>query len=268
MGRSFLKGNGGHIGTDQRNGTTGQTGTVSVRKHYLERKLGNYTPIITGGSETGILFQENWETDTYLNWVVVDDGTYGWAVSSADTASGTWAGLCINNSTGAYVYTNNLDLHLYIDIFVDAAITDISFDFDWKCNGESSFDHGYVWITDTGDTPTNAVRESTADKALRLGGDSSISTASSHYRRYNDNYIAGSDTTWVSEPTIFLQSGATRSGEQVAPATFVPGEYNRFIFSFHSDGSVVNNPPFGVDNIVWNYTASTAILVDPDDPDN
>ena len=47
MGLSLVKGNSGYIGLDKRGevASTGTTGSVSVRKHYLERKRGNFAPI-------------------------------------------------------------------------------------------------------------------------------------------------------------------------------------------------------------------------------
>lgn len=60
MGLSHLKGNSGYIGQDKRHetGSTGTTGNVSVQKHYLERKLGNFSPLGLGPAETPLLWYE------------------------------------------------------------------------------------------------------------------------------------------------------------------------------------------------------------------
>ena len=49
MGLSSKKGNSGYIGLDKRGevASTGTTGSVSVRKHYLERKRGNFCTYIS-----------------------------------------------------------------------------------------------------------------------------------------------------------------------------------------------------------------------------
>ena len=272
MGRSFLLGNSGYVGKDKRDeaGSTGTTGNVSVRKHFLERKQGKFPPLDCPSSTTGILYQEDWDDFVVGDWFVQDDTLNGWAVSSQDAASGTSAGLVTLLIGGAYEYLSDQDVHLWVDLFIPSEVTNLTLDFDWKCNGESTFDYGYVWITNSGDTVTAAPRESTADKNKRLGGDSSVALSSAAFRRYNDTYNASSDTDWVSEPTMRLTADTTQSGPgdsgDVGIGTYVAGDYNRFYFSFTSDGSVENNPPFGVDNIIWTFTASTAICVDPNSP--
>ncbi len=269
MGRSFLLGNSGYLGNDKRGEyrSSGTTGNVSVKKHYLERRRGNFEPIThCGASTTGVLYQEDWDDFVVGDWFVQDDTLNGWDVSSESASEGTNAGLVVLNTGGAYEYDDDQNAHLWVDLFIPAEVTNLTLDFDWRCDGESTFDYGYVWITDSGDTVTAAPRESVADRALRLGGDTAPGTGSVAYRRYNSVYNTSADLSWVSEPTINLSSGATQSGEQTAPATFVPGDFNRFYWSFTSDTSVINNPPFGVDNIIWSYTASTAICNDPNSP--
>ncbi len=273
MGRSFLLGNSGYLGNDKRGEyrSSGTTGNVSVKKHYLERRRGNFEPIThCGASTTGVLYQEDWDDFVVGDWFVQDDTLNGWDVSSESASEGTNAGLVVLNTGGAYEYDDDQNAHLWVDLFIPAEVTNLTLDFDWKCDGESTFDYGYVWITDSGDTVTATPRESAADKNKRLGGDSSVTFTSNAFRRYNDNYNASSDTNWVSEPTIRLTADTTQSGPgdsgDVGIGTYVAGEYNRFYFSFTSDGSVENNPPFGVDNIIWSYTASTAICNDPNSP--
>jgi len=263
MGRSFLRGNSGFVGKDRRgeSGITGGTGNVSILKHYLERKGGNFTPI-PPASKTGILYQQNWEN--FLGgWLQMPDTLNNWAINSASTHSGTKAALVELTTNNTYVYDSNQDVHLWIDIYIDPAITDISLDYWWRCNGETRWDYGYTWITFTGDTVTAAPRESAADLAKRLGGDTSVASNLVYYRRNNSTYNASASASWVNEPLILLTSGVTQS-----TTTFVPGEHNRFYFSFTSDGSVENQPPFGVDDLVWSYSASTKIIVNPDDPNS
>lgn len=264
MGRSLLLGNSGYIGTDKRNesSSTGTTGNVSVKKHFLERQ-GGFFPPIEGGSTTGILYQEDWDDFVGGDWFQISDTTNNWLVSNADAATGSFAGLVVLTSDSSYTYLDNQDVHLWVDVYIPPEVTDISLDFNWKCNGESQYDYGYVWITNTGDTLTAVDRSSAADRAKRLGGDTSVGSTLTYYRRYNDTYNGAADTTWVAEPTMLLTSGGTQS-----TTTFDGGTHNRFVFSFHSDTSINNNPPFGVDDIVWSYTASTAITVNPNDPNS
>ena len=58
MGLSHIKGNSGYIGVDKRGevSSTGTTGSVSVRKHYLERKRGNFAPI--SPTPSNVLFED------------------------------------------------------------------------------------------------------------------------------------------------------------------------------------------------------------------
>ena len=68
MGLSLVKGNSGYIGLDKRGevASTGTTGSVSVRKHYLERKRGNFAPIVS----TNVLFEDDFSTGDLSNWTV------------------------------------------------------------------------------------------------------------------------------------------------------------------------------------------------------
>ena len=69
MGLSLIKGNSGYIGIDKRGevASTGTTGSVSVKKHYLERKRGNFSPIIP---TTNILFEDDFATGDLSKWTV------------------------------------------------------------------------------------------------------------------------------------------------------------------------------------------------------
>ena len=70
MGLSLIKGNSGYIGLDKRGevASTGTTGSVSVRKHYLERKRGNFGPIVP--TDPSVLFEDDFSSDDLSKWTV------------------------------------------------------------------------------------------------------------------------------------------------------------------------------------------------------
>jgi hypothetical protein len=280
MGLSHLKGNSGFLGIDKRSqipskagvySASTEAGTMSVKKHFLERNGGILKPFCTSNNPTkisqGKLHTENWENFVAGEWSTTIDGDMRWAIVGTVGVGGGTAAVCFNTNLSSYTYVANTDIHLWVDVYVPPNTRNMTLDFDWKCNGETvgatSYDYGYVWITNTGDTPTSVARESAADLAKRLGGDSTESSSAVYYRKYNTDYVAYAGQ-WNTEPTIYLNSGATQSGggEVGSPGTFVPNDLNRFVFSFTSDGSDQNDPPFGVDNLVWRWSGDTSYCID------
>jgi len=241
MGLSSVKGNSGYIGIDKRGevASTGTTGSVSVRKQFLERRRGNLEPITPGGGN--ILFEDDFEDGTLNKWTVANEGGAGtsksdWVVGTAVSSSGGTQSAYIsdNNGTNAQYYgSSQRDSHIYFDFDVPADATSLTLDFDWRCNGESSFDYGYINYWNTSSTPVAGTEyTSTTD---RLG-------ASTYSGRYNDSYKAGADLNWFHE-TVTID-GTTGNGP-----LFTPGTTQRIVVSWTNDSSVENNPGMCIDNI-------------------
>lgn len=248
MGLSHIKGNSGFIGIDRRGetGTTGGTGSISVRKQFLERRRGNLAPITNG--DPYVLFQDDFEDGTLNKWTALNGSPSNqpsyWVVGTTQNTSyplvsgGTYSAYITTDGT-TFNYTNNSDVFIYVDVYIPADATSLTLDFDWMCNGESSYDFGYVMFTDpTLTSPTNPVPAN--------NGNSGTYYATS-YRvgpiRLNDSYKALADTEYVHE-TITIDSGDTY---------WAVGATRRLSFCFTSDGSLTYNPGFGIDNVILRY---------------
>lgn len=243
MGLSLIKGNSGYIGIDKRGdvSSTGTTGNVSIRKHYLERKRGKLGPI---SPVTNILFEDDFEDGTLNKWTVANEGGSGtaksdWVVGSAVSSTGGTQSAYISDNDGAnaqYYGSSQRDSHIYFDFDVPADATSLTLIFDWRCNGEGSFDNGYVNYWNTSSTPIAGTEyTSTTD---RLGGDAN--------GRFNDSYQPGADLNWFTE-TITID-GTSGNGPN-----FNPGTTQRIVFSWTNDSSVENNPGMCIDNVKLTY---------------
>lgn len=244
MGRSFLRGNSGYIGKDYRGDVigSGTTGNISIRKQYLERKRGNLTPI---GGETNVLFEDDFEDGTLDKWTVANEGGSGtaksdWVVGSNVSSSGGTLSAYISDNGGTnaqYYGSGQRDSHIYFDFDVPADATSLTLTFEWRCNGEGSFDHGYVNYWNTTDTPVAGTEyTSTTD---RIGGDVTN-------KRFNDAYNALGDTQFI--PESITIDGTTGNGPK-----FNPGTTQRIVFSWTNDSSVENNPGMCIDNVLLIY---------------
>jgi hypothetical protein len=238
MGLSSLKGNSGYIGIDKRNevSSTGTTGNVSIKKYYLERLSGNFAPIVGN-----LLFEDDFEDGTLNKWSVANEGGSGsfksdWEVGTnvVSASGGTYSAYISddNGVTAQYYGSSQRDSHIYFDFDVPANAVSLTLQFDWRCNGESSFDHGYVNYWNTTSTPLAGIEyTSTTD---RLGGDAN--------GRFNDLYQPGADLNWFTE--VINIDGTIGNGP-----LFSPGNTQRIVFSWTNDSSVENNPGFCIDNV-------------------
>lgn len=240
MGRSSKKGNSGYIGVDKRDTTTGTTiGNVSIRKHFLERKQGNFAPVV----DTNVLFEDDFNSGGFSKWTVANDSATprsNWHTGSAEASTGgtgTARGAYISDDFGVtaqYYGSSQRDSHIYFDFDVPADAVSLTLSFDWKCNGESSFDYGYVNYWNTSSTPVAGTEyTSTTDRIGPAGGTSG---------RYNDTSNPAADTDWVTESLTI--DGTTGNGPN-----FAPGTTQRIVFSWTNDSSVENNPGFCIDNV-------------------
>lgn len=244
MGLSSIKGNSGYIGIDKRGevASTGTTGSVSVRKQFLERRRGNFAPITPTGN---VLFEDDFEDGTLNKWTVANEGGAGtaksdWVVGTAVSSSGGTQSAYISDNNGVnaqYYGSGQRDSHIYFDFDVPSLATSLTLEFDWRCNGESSFDFGYVNYWNTTSTPVAGVEYTSLTD--RLG-------ASSASGRFNDSYQPGSDLSWFRE--VITIDGTSGNGP-----LFTPGTTQRIVFSWTNDSSIENNPGMCIDNVILIY---------------
>ena len=165
MGLSLIKGNSGYIGIDKRGevSSTGTTGNVSIRKHYLERRRGNFSPIEPPGP-VNVLFEDDFATGDLSNWTVLNGSeasqwevnTSSACLNSAGTpqtipSGSTYAAFISNDGGTSNDYSPNSDVHMYFDFTIpaDITVTSLTLEFDWMCFGErstgvGSYDYGYI----------------------------------------------------------------------------------------------------------------------------
>ena len=275
MGLSLIKGNSGYIGIDKRGevASTGTTGSVSVRKHYLERKRGNFTPI---GPETNVLFEDYFATGDLSNCTVYNGsessvlyvgtdvrdsngGSGNEGGSSVTIPSGsTYAAFVSNNNTNNY-YNNLVDVHMVFEFTIpsDVTATSLTLEFDWLCFGErgsgsGSFDYGYLnFINPSSFTPV-AGTEYTTDTTSReriIGTNTSPNTdsgkftgdgSSSRNSSALNNFVYENitiDNTEITQSGLWCDNNCTRA----------------IMFSWTSDSSVIDNPSWTIANVKLTY---------------
>ncbi|MDQ0592874.1 hypothetical protein QFZ37_001243 [Chryseobacterium ginsenosidimutans] len=126
-----------------------------------------------------------------------------------------------NGTTNEYSLSSTSTVHAFRDIAVPTGTTTATFSFDWKADGESSFDFLRVWLVPASFTPTAGTQIAAGTGRIQIGGN------------YN---LQG--TTWqtVLNPTLNISSFA--------------GQTMRLVFEWKNDGSGGNQPPAAIDNII------------------
>ena len=163
-------------------------------------------------------------------WEFVQDGqTNYWMVGSATNSGGNQS-MYITNDGTANSYTNSSSSFSYAyRVFNLTEAGEYAYSFDWKANGESSWDYLRAWLA-----PASAT--------LTAGQTPSGSTSTS-------GYVSTSPSGWIS-----LDGGSKlnqQTGWQTHSATFLlssAGTY-QMIFMWCNDGSGGNNPSAAIDNI-------------------
>jgi hypothetical protein len=255
MGLSSFRGNSGYRGIDKRNesGSTGTTGNVSVKKHFLERKSGNFAPIV---SFPTTLFEDDFEDGTLNKWTVANaTGTdpSQWVVGTATSFSGSNSAYISDDggTTNTYSSTGSdptvWNSHMWFDVSLPSTggttnMTGVTVSFDWKCNGENAagagdYDFGYVTVTVTSFSPVAGTEYT--DAGDRIG-------ATTNEGKFNDTYDTNADTQYVHEDAIFTTDNIRWCSECD----------RRIVFSWTNDSSVENQPPWTVDNVVVTWQAS------------
>jgi len=275
MGLSLVKGNSGYIGLDKRGevASTGTTGSVSVRKHYLERKRGNFAPI---GPETNVLFEDDFSSGDLSNWTVYNGsesavwyvgtdvrdsngGTGNEGGSPVTIPSGsTYSAFVSNNNTNNY-YNISVDVHMVFEFTIPSDVTanSLTLEFDWMCFGErgsaiGSFDYGYLnYIDPSSFTPSAGVEyeTDTTSRERIIGTNTSPNTddgkftgdgASSRNSAAINNFVYENitiDSTEITQSGLWCDNNCTRA----------------IMFSWTSDSSVVDNPSWTIANVKLTY---------------
>ncbi|UFH33734.1 fibronectin type III domain-containing protein [Chryseobacterium sp. C-71] len=119
-----------------------------------------------------------------------------------------------NTSTSATVVS-----HAYRDIAIPAGTTIASFSFDWKAQGESSFDYLRVWLVPSSLMPVAGTQITAGTNRVQIG-------------QYNQQ-----GTTWQTYSNANLNLAA------------YAGQVMRLVFEWRNDTGGGTQPPAAVDNI-------------------
>ena len=271
MGLSSIKGNGGYIGVDKRGevSSSGSTGNISVRKHYLERRRGNLTP---EPPTTDVLFQDNFSSGDLSKWSVYNGSQNSqWVVGDSTSclnengdsqtipSGSTFAAYLSDDNGVTNTYEDNTNAHMVFGFTIpdDVTITTLTLEFDWMCSGErgggvDSYDYGYLnYINPSTFTPSGGGGYATSSGTGRekiIGTNTSPNTDNGKFSgeesgsRNND-----AKDGWVYE-------NITLDSNEITTGVWCDNGCDRGImFSWRSDGSVLNQPGWTVANVKLTY---------------
>ncbi|MDR6404569.1 MULTISPECIES: fibronectin type III domain-containing protein [Chryseobacterium] len=124
-----------------------------------------------------------------------------------------------NGTTNAYSTSSTSTVHAYRDITVPTGTTTATFSFDWKADGESSYDYLRVWLVPSTFMPVAGTQITAGAGRIQIGNN------------YNQQ------STWQSflNPTLNIASFA--------------GQTMRLVFEWKNDGGGGTQPPGAIDNI-------------------
>ncbi|HCI58632.1 MAG TPA: hypothetical protein DFH96_07595, partial [Bacteroidetes bacterium] len=155
-------------------------------------------------------------TFTFVNGTQTNKWAYGSAAGNVANA------IYVSNdggTTNAYTITSLSVVHAYRDIIIPSGATLAQFSFQWKANGESSYDYLRVWLVPTSFTPTAGTQTTAGSGRIQVGAN------------FNQQ------TTWQ-----------TYQNSALNVSTFA-GQTMRLVFEWRNDGSGGSQPPAAVDNI-------------------
>ena len=273
MGLSLIKGNSGYIGIDKRGevASTGTTGSVSVRKHYLERKRGNFGPIVP--TDPSVLFEDDFASGDLSKWTVYNGSessqwkvnTYTACLNSSGVAQtipsgSTYAAFISNNNGTSNNYDSNSDPHMVFEFTIpsDITATSLTLTFDWMCFGErtsglGSYDYGYVdYIDPSLFTPSAGSKYSSSSSTGReriIGTNVNPNTDSGKFTGDGSSSRNNSASSgWVTENITIDSSEITRS------SLWCDNDCTRGImFSWASDNSNIDQPGWTIANVKLRY---------------
>jgi hypothetical protein len=269
MGLSLIKGNSGYIGIDKRGevASTGTTGSISVRKHYLERRRGNFAP---PNPITNILFEDDFATGDLSKWTVYNGSepsqwevnTSSACLNSAGTpqtipSGSTYAAFISNDGGVSNDYSNNTDVHMVFEFTIpsDITVSSLTLEFDWMCFGErstgtGSYDYGYVNYMN-GFTPSAGV-EYTTDTTSRERLISSNTSPNTDSGKFTGD---GTSSRNNSASGGFVYENITIDGTEITQSGLWCNNNctRQIMFSWASDSSVIDNPGWTIANVKLTY---------------
>lgn len=175
-------------------------------------------PDAYGQAPATLPYSQNFTTAndfTLLNGTQTNKWFYGAVTGN------TGSSLYISNNNGvdnAYTITSSSTVHAYRDFTIPAGSATANFSFDWKGDGESTFDYLRVWAVPATFTPAAGTQITAGTGRVQIG-------------QFNQ------ETTWQNFSTINLNISA------------YAGSTMRLVFEWKNDGSVGNQPPGAIDNI-------------------
>lgn len=152
----------------------------------------------------------------FTNGAQVNKWTFGAATGNPANS------LYISNDNGANNAYNIGSLSVvqaYRDIAVPAGTTNATFSFDWKAQGESTFDYLRVWLVPAGFMPTAGTQITTGGGRVQIGANYNLQGTWQSFVNTNLNLTAFAGTTM------------------------------RLVFEWRNDGSGGTQPPAAIDNI-------------------
>ncbi|WBV61887.1 fibronectin type III domain-containing protein [Chryseobacterium camelliae] len=140
-----------------------------------------------------------------------------------------------NGVTNAYTLNQGSVVQAYRDIMIPAGTSLATFSFDWKAQGESSYDYVRVWLVPATFMPTPGTQITAGTGRVQVG-------------QYNLN-----GTTWTSYSNANLN------------LTNFAGTVMRLVFEWRNDTILGAQPPAAIDNIVLRVcsTATPVVTVTP-----
>ncbi|MEW5677529.1 choice-of-anchor J domain-containing protein, partial [Flavobacterium enshiense] len=163
-------------------------------------------------------FEGNFDWDT-VNGTQTNKWFAGTAASNGGTRS-----MYISNNNGvanAYTITTTSVAQTYRDLTIPAAVNQINVAFDWRAQGESTFDYFRVWVVPTTFIPTAGTQITAAADRINIAG---------------GNINLGGATTWPRRNIVW--NAAAFAGQNV-----------RLVFEWRNDGSGGTQPPAAIDNV-------------------
>jgi len=273
MGLSLIKGNSGYIGIDKRGevASTGTTGSVSVKKHYLERKRGNFAPI--SPTSSNILFEDDFATGDLSKWTLYNGSEPSqWEVNTSSAclnSSGVAQTIPSGSTYAAFIsddngltnnYDNYSDPHMVFEFTIpsDITATNLTLTFDWMCFGErssglGSYDYGYVDYIDpslfTPSAGSEYASSSSTGRERIIGTNVNPNTDSGKFTGDGSSSRNNSASSgWVTENITIDSSEITRSG------LWCDNNCTRGImFSWASDSGVIDEPGWTIANVKLIY---------------
>ncbi|MGX7668618.1 fibronectin type III domain-containing protein, partial [Flavobacterium pedocola] len=174
------------------------------------------------------------------------EGTSGWSTVNGTQTNKWFEGTAVNNGgtramyvsndsgvTNTYTLTAASVVQTYRDVQIPAGVNQVNVGFDWRAQGESTFDYLRVWLVPTTFVPTPGTQITAAADRINLSGNINL------------------QATWIRR-------------NLVVNATAFAGLTGRFVFEWRNDGSLGTQPPAAIDNInitVITCPAPTAPIV-------